>query len=342
MNVCLTPRERGLSFKEIQVSRTGTDARTVSMDFIVVPGFSMMALSSVLEPIQRANAEAGRKIISWRLRSWDGQAVACSSGMSVPVDGPVRSEEAPDFTFVCASRKPETNLPARLPDYIRGLWRRGRVVGGICGGTYALAKAGILAGRRFTLHWEHHPVFRARWPDLDPSNEVYCIDERIVTCAGGAAAADMALELINACCGEKAVFAAMEQCLIGTKRSETAEQTPCIAARLGTRNENLLRAIEWIEDNFQTESGIGNLYDAVGVSPRQIQRLFRDHVGLSPLKYMKERRLRHARALLAETDMSVVQIAALCCYETTTYFSADFRRRYGVSPHQFSMLERRT
>ncbi len=337
MNICVEPRQLGGPFQELPAPRVDQCEKVLRMDFLVVPQFSMLALSSIMEPIRRANAEAGRQKLICRLCSADGAEVTCSNGLSVPVDGVLDAEDPADITFVCASLNPEDNIPPRMPGQLRALWRRGHNVGGLCGGTFALAKAGILAGSRFTLHWEHHPAFIMRWPELTPCEDLYCIDDRIITCAGGTAAADLALELIQNYCGDKVLHSAMDHCLIPTKRADHERQITSVASRLGTRNRHLIRAIEWIEENYQTGESVAQLYDDIGVSARQIQRLFKEYVGQSPLRYMKERRLAYGRALLAGTDLSVMQIAAQCCYESTTRFSADFRRRFGVSPHQYSM-----
>ena len=84
--------------------------------------------------------------------------------------------------------EPEGKASLALSDWLRSLWRRGRTVGGLCTGAYALAKAGILEGRQFTLHWENLPPFMETFAHLTPVEQLYCIDDRILTCAGGVAA----------------------------------------------------------------------------------------------------------------------------------------------------------
>ncbi|MCA2012168.1 helix-turn-helix domain-containing protein [Cereibacter sphaeroides] len=313
-------------------------AASTSVDLLVVPGFSMLALSAFLEPLRLANQEAGHEVFSVSLKSWDGQPVQSANGISVPVQGAVDVDRPSDMTLVCASRRPTENIPSRLPDHIRRLWRRGHIVGGICGGSFALAKAGILAGRRFTLHWDLQPMFIAHWPDLEPSNAVYCREDRIVTCAGGVAAGEMALEMVSECLGGKAAHSIMQKCLIEHTRPGTERQTQSIAAQLGSRNTHLMDAVQWIEQNFSCENAANNLYREAIVSRRQLQRLFRTYLSQSPLQYLRDQRLKRARELLSEAHLTVAQIAPLCGYEKPERLTADFRRRYGLSPRTYSVM----
>jgi transcriptional regulator GlxA family with amidase domain len=308
----------------------------ISVDFIVVPGFSMLALSAAIEPLRRANSVACRELFRFRLLSWDGLPVLSSAGFSVTVEDRTEISSAAEISFVCAGEAPEMNIPSQLPDYMRKLWRLGKKVGGISGGVFALAKSGILGGRRFTLHWEYKTEFMIRWPLLEPSEAIFCAEDRIITCAGEMASADMMLDLISSSCNPALGQRAMDLCLMNSKRSHQDDQTSGSAARFGVRNSNLLNAIKWIEKNFQTESGVERMYRETGISARQLQRLFKTHVGQSPLQYMIELRLSHARSLLARTEMSIVDISSACGFETAAQFSKTFKKKFGVSPSRYA------
>jgi len=110
--------------------------------------------------------------------------VGCSNGLKVQVDGPLRETKQKAMVFVCAGVEPEKSASRRVADWLRQQWRQGRTVGGLCTGAYALAKAGILEGRRFTLHWENLPPFVETFGHLQPLEQLYCIDGRILTAAG--------------------------------------------------------------------------------------------------------------------------------------------------------------
>lgn len=336
MNVYSELRSQPTGIHKFSAAKANQRDRLLTIDFILVAGFSMLGLFAAIEPLRRANSLSEKEVFRFRLTSWDGSPVVCAAGFSLPVDAQVDEVDFADITFVCAGVAPESNIPAQLPDHIRKLWRRGKTVGGLCGGTFALAKAGILSGKKFTLHWEHYAVFVSRWPDLEPNRDIYCIDDRIITCAGEIASADMMLGMIYDCCGQIISQNIMDLCLIKSKRHERDEQSSAIASRLGNRSKHLLQAVAWIDENFLTERGVDNFYNAISISARQIQRLFKLYVGKSPLKYMNELRLKHARSLLAETNLSIEDVATVCGFDTSTHFSRSFRERFGITPFRYA------
>ncbi|MFZ1467803.1 MAG: helix-turn-helix domain-containing protein [Paracoccaceae bacterium] len=301
--------------------------------------FDILSLTAALGPLKAANHQSGRDIFRWQLMSWDGGPVICSEGWSIAVDSSVNDDMTADITLVCAGAQPDRNMPPTLPDHIRKLWRRGQIVGSLGSGTFVLAKSGILAGHRFTLHWAHQPSFKTQWPDLEPSAEIYCIDRRIFTCAGGVASADLTLQLVHDRCGLKISHSAMHACVITSRRSETVEQKATIASRVQSRNKSLVKAVAWIEERFLDEECLKGVARAAGASTRQLQRLFQAHLGMTPIQYMTSLRIGHARALLAETNMSVQDVALICGYDLPSTFSKAFRLRFGVPPSRYSQFD---
>jgi transcriptional regulator GlxA family with amidase domain len=166
--------------------------------------------------------------------------------------------------------------------------------------------------------------------------QVYCVDGRIVTCAGGVAAADLVLKLIDDHLGAELSQAVMNMCLMTRRRDAEDEQVTSLTTRLGSRNRHLLKSVHFLESRLDEPFSIDDCAAHVGVSRRQIERLFRDKLGVTPLQYLSGLRLQHGRALLAETDMSVLDVAVACGYGSSAHFSKSFRARFGISPHRFS------
>ncbi|MFT3689322.1 GlxA family transcriptional regulator [Paenirhodobacter sp.] len=311
-------------------------AAQVVVTFVLVPRFTLLAFTSALEPFRVANQLAGRALFRWNICTQDGKPVESSSGVPVTPDAPLPAEAEPGCVLICGGVTPETTMRPALGSWIRTQWRRGRTVGGLCTGAYALARGGILEGRRFTLHWENIPGFRETFPDLDPLRQVFCLDDRIITCAGGVAGADLALNLISTHFGTRLAQAVMEMCLLSSSRREGEGQFTSLAARLATRNPAVVRAAEYIEAEVENGFDLEGCARHAGVTRRQIQRLFRQHLGVTPQQYAADLRLQRGRMLLAETNMSVMDVAIACGYSSRSAFSKGFRAKFGSSPQAFT------
>lgn len=311
-------------------------AAPLAVSFVLLPKFTMLAFSAAIEPLRMANQLTQQMLFRWQVLSEDGAPVPCSNGVEVVADGAWRDGEPDGMVFVCSGVEPEGKASQALADWLRGLWRRGGTVGGLCTGAYALARAGILGGRRFTLHWDNIAGFAENHPELAPARQVFCIDGRVMTCAGGVAAADLMLNLIDARHGAGLGRQVMDMCLLTRRRDGADQQTASLAARLGTRHDRLLQAAAWLEARLEEPFDLDGCAAELGLSRRQIERLFARHLGLSPVRYVADLRLARGRALLAETDMTVTEVAAACGYGSASHFSRSFRAKYGTSPHRFS------
>lgn len=254
-------------------------AVALSVSFVLLPKFTMLAFSSAIEPLRMANQLTQQVLFRWQVLSEDGGPVPCSNGVEVVADAAWREVAPEGMVFVCSGVEPEGKASQALGDWLRGLWRRGHTVGGLCTGAYALARAGILAGRRFTLHWDNIAGFAENHPDLSPARQVFCIDGRVMTCAGGVAAADLMLNLIDARHGAELSQQVMNMCLLTQRRDAADQQTASLAARLGTRHDKLLQAAGWLEARLEEPFDLDGCAADLGVSRRQIERLFARHLG---------------------------------------------------------------
>lgn len=238
--------------------------------------------------------------------------------------------------FVCSGVQPEQSSSQISADWLRKHWRQGCTVGGLCTGTYTLARSGILKGKSFTLHWENITPFREIYPELDPKGQLYVIDDRILTSSGGSAATDLFLRLIHDRFGSHLSQAVLNMCVYTLHRSGAEAQQSSRSATLGIGNKNLVTIIKYFEDNIDEQFNLDDIAAQAGISRRQIERLFTKHLGVSPKKYFQQLRLGRARALLAETDLPMAEVAAACGFDSATYFAKRFRDMFGVTPHRFS------
>lgn len=311
-------------------------ASAIAVSFVLLPKFTMLAFSSAIEPLRMANQLTGQVLFRWQVLSDDGQPVVCSNGVPVVVEGAWTDAKPEGIVLVCSGVEPEGKASQALGDWLRSLWRRGRTVGGLCTGAYALAAAGILKGHRFTMHWDNIDAFAENHPNLQPARQVFCIDDRVMTCAGGVAAADLMLKLINDRFGPELGQEVMNMCLLTQRRVEEDMQISSLAARLGTRHDKLLQAAAYLEAHIEEDFDLDACAAHLALSRRQIERLFSRYLNITPVRYMNDLRLARGRSLLAETDMKVTEVAVACGYASTSHFSKSFRKKYGVSPYRFS------
>lgn len=322
------------------VKLTAEVDQPVTIAFVLMPRFTMLAFTSAIEPLRVANQLTEKILFKWHVLGENGMPVRASNGVTIQPDGPLAAVTPADYVLICGGVEPQAGCNSELTDWARKQWRHGKTVGGLCTGAYALARAGLLHGRRFTLHWENFSNFVEKYPDLKPERRIFCIDDRIITSAGGIASTELALKLIDDYYGPELSLAVMNMCLLGQTRRGDDEQIASLSVRLGTRNEHLIRAVGYIESHVEDDIDLNDCARFTGVSRRQLERLFQRYLDSTPLQYLNKVRLQHARSLLTETDLSVMEVAVACGFGSSSYFSKVFRQRYGVSPHRFSLTRK--
>lgn len=312
-----------------------------SIVFFLVPDFTMVAFATALEPLRSANRMLGFQAYNWRLASADGKPVRASNGVECAVDTSLEDErrkmtgvDRPSMVIVCAGLNVETYAPRTVLAWLREEYNRGVSVGGLCTGAYVLAQAGLLANRRCAIHWENLPGFAEKFPKVQVFADLFEVDQNVYTCAGGTAAMDMMLKLIGDDFDDHLVNRVCEQMLTDRVRSPTDRQRLPLRARLGVQKSKVLSIIELMEANLAEPLSLVEIADHVGLSRRQIERLFRHEMGRSPARYYLEIRLDRARHLLLQSSMPVVEVAVACGFVSASHFSKCYRELYARSPQQ--------
>ena len=300
--------------------------------FVLVPGFTLLAFSSAVEPLRIANQLSQRPLYRWQVLSETGAPVLSSSGIPVGASGTLDNVGKDARLFVCAGNPA---MAAAAPPVVVAVQRHhrfGGLVGGICTGAVALAKAGLVEGRRFTLHWENQPSFVETFPALNPTINRFEIDGRLMTCGGGAASTDMMLSIIAEDHGSD--FAAMvsEMCLRTVMLGVEPEQRSSVAALMSSRNPVLVATITLMNRHIEDPLTMDSIAVATGYSRRQLERLFRDATGQAPAEFYRGLRLDRGRNLLSTTNMTLQEIATACGFESVSHFSRRFRERFGAAP----------
>ena len=300
--------------------------------FLLIPGFSLLSYASAVEPLRAANRLSGRSLYKWTHVSTQGRAVEASSGLTIAADHRIGDDIPLDLILVCAGGNPALHRSASTLSWLRKLARRGVRIGGISGGPYILARAGLLDGFRCTSHWEHLASFEEQFPQLDIRRSLYEVDRGRLTCAGGIAGFDMMRAIIAADHGSALATALSEWFLQTQLRAGSGPQRLPLRERYGVAHPKLLDALKAMEDSTDKPLSRAALARAISLSVRQLERLFAAHLGTTIGNLYLKIRLDRARALVHETALPLLEIAIACGFANGSHFSRAYRKRFGVSP----------
>lgn len=315
----------------MQVFRPAADG-VITVAFLLVPEFSMVALLSAIEPMRVANRIAKREIFRWQLLAPDAAQVYASNGLTLQPCTPLSLADMPANIFVCASFHPERYLDPVVIAWLQKVARQGALLGAVDTGCYLLQAAGLIKHQRITLHWEAIPAFCEQFPGLEVTSELFEIDHDLVTCAGGTAALDLMLHVIQAEFGQELAVHVCEQFIKSGIRQKSDAQRIDLAARLGVYHPRLLLVVACMEQHLEEPLSQEDLAEQAKVSVRQLERLFRQYLQQSPAAYYLEMRLNRARALLLESRLTVADVALACGFVAVAHFSRAYRRQFGYAP----------
>ncbi len=307
---------------------------THTVGLYLVDNFTMIAFASVVECLRLANYVTKKPLFAWRLFSADGAPVRASNGIPVAVDAPLAEMENLPHVVVCAGIGVETIDHRALIARLRRLSTYGTHVGSVCVGAFVLAEGGLLAGHRCTTHWEYVDVLRERYPSLEVVDELFEIDRTRFTAGGGTAAIDMMLALIASWKGMSVAAAVTDVLIHHRMRGRDERQRMALSARLGISNPRLLHAVALMEGNLEAPLACSEIAEAIGLSPRQLERLFRDHLGEKPARYYIGLRLKRARHLLRHTPLPILDVAIACGFASASHFSKTYGDHFQVTPSE--------
>ncbi|MGV2290292.1 GlxA family transcriptional regulator [Trinickia sp. YCB016] len=300
--------------------------------FLLLPGYSAIGFMSAIEPLRVAN-RFHDDLYRWHILSLDGAPVVASNGISINAEARFDALESADTVFVIAGFEPLARYERALGDWLKRLSRASTTLGGIDTGSFILAEAGLFEPRQtLTLHWEALSAFNERYPALKVSQELFEIAEKRITCAGGTASIDMMLDLIGRRHGAELAASISEQFVLSRIRQRSDHQRMQIAARYGVHNPKLIQVIGAMEQHMEEPLAPDELAREIGVTRRQLERLFCSALKDTPTHFYLRLRLNRARELLQQTDMSITSICVACGFESPSHFSRTYRARFGASP----------
>ena len=302
--------------------------------FVLLDQFSLLCFATAIDSLRIANRMAGKPLYAWTTMGEGGDSVQCSAGTTFKLDHDLGDLVRDDTIMVCGGMDVQDATTKKVLGWLRREARKGLVVGGLCTAAFTLAKAGLLDGKKATIHWENQDSFAEEFQEVDLTKSVFVVDGNRLTTAGGTSSIDLMLKLIADDQGEELANAVADQLIYSSIRTDQDTQRLSVPTRIGVRHPKLSQVIQMMETNIEEPISPSLLAKEVGMSTRQLERLFRRYLNRSPKRYYMELRLQKARNLLMQTDMSVINVALACGFASPSHFSKCYRAHYETTPYR--------
>tara|TARA_B100001559_G_scaffold260824_1_gene225755 strand:- start:128 stop:1132 length:1005 start_codon:yes stop_codon:yes gene_type:complete len=302
--------------------------------FVLMEHFTLLSFSSALDALRIANRMSGKKLYDWTFIGESEEFVSCSAGTQFKLDSPLIELHRDDTILLCGGTAIQASTTKKLIGWLRREARRGLVIGGLCTAAYPMAKAGLLDEKKATIHWENQDSFAEEFLEVELTKTVFVCDGNRYTTAGGTSSIDLLLKIIADDHGEELANAVADQMIYSSIRTDQDTQRLSVPTRIGVRHPKLSKVIQMMEINIEEPISPSVLAKDVGMSTRQLERLFRRYLDRSPKRYYMELRLQKARNLLMQTDMSVINVALACGFASPSHFSKCYRAHYDTTPYR--------
>ena len=302
--------------------------------FVLMEHFTLLSFSSALDALRIANRMSGKKLYDWTFIGENEGFVSCSAGTQFKLDSTLIELHRDDTILLCGGTAIQESTTKKLIGWIRREARRGLVIGGLCTAAYPMAKAGLLDEKKATIHWENQDSFAEEFLEVELTKTVFVCDGNRYTTAGGTSSIDLLLKIIADDHGEELANAVADQMIYSSIRTDQDTQRLSVPTRIGVRHPKLSKVIQMMEINIEEPMSPSILAKDVGMSTRQLERLFRRYLDRSPKRYYMELRLQKARNLLMQTDMSVINVALACGFASPSHFSKCYRAHYDTTPYR--------
>ncbi|MFK7869251.1 MAG: GlxA family transcriptional regulator [Roseobacter sp.] len=311
--------------------------KNLRIGFLVFPGFPMACLTSMIEPLRAANEIVGQNIFEWTIVSEDGQRVEASAHVWFDPDISLVDLDGVDQLYLLSGPSSQFGSPDRSNGKLRKIARHGTVMGAISGGVFPLARSGLLEGHTASVHWCYAAAFEEEFPDFVPSTDVITLDGRRVTASGAASAFDVSLHLIEDALGANVateVACWFQHPLVRGQGVSQRKPTFASDSTSDMLPPVMRDAVAMFTDHLDDPLNIADVADAVGVSVRQLERMFQKTTGRSPLVYYRMLRMHKARQLLLYGTYTMTQVAVAVGYSSSSTLIKNYIEVFGIHPKE--------
>lgn len=314
------------------VAESSEAYETMHIGFLLMPEYTLSTFSNAVSVLRMANRLSDKELYRYSVFSLDGESVVSSAGLELKLDGSLKSVDDMQVLIVCGGYNIKDHCTRETLEALRAMDKKNIPLGGICTGSYVLASAGLLDGYRSTIHWENIASMREQFPKLNISSSLFVIDRDRYTCSGGISSIDLMLNLVASIHGHQLVQQISEQFTCDRVRTEKDPQRAPLQYLMGASQPRLVDAVTLMEANIEEPLSLDEVAEYVGISRRQLERLFNRYLHCAPSRYYLELRLSRARLLLLQTSIPVIDVAISCGFSTAPHFSKCYSDLYGKPP----------
>jgi transcriptional regulator GlxA family with amidase domain len=310
--------------------------RQLSVGFVLIPNFTLIAFSAIVDLLRLAADEGDRsrpEHCSWSVLAPDLNAVTASCGLQVLPWETFDRPERFDYIVVVGGLidRNSTYNPKTL-EFLRDAAAKSVAIAGVCTGSFALVEAKLMSGRKCCVSWYHFPDLIERYSDIIPvADQLFVEDGKFITCAGGLAALDLAAWMVERHLGPGRAQKSLHIMVTDTARPATGAQPqpPSVGA---VDDPRVRRAMLQIEQNLSTPQKVEDIAQGVGLSKRQLERIFRKVVGKSIQEFSRELRVFYGLWLLANSAKTITAVATESGFSDISHFNRLFRATFGCAP----------
>lgn len=306
---------------------------------LVFDGIQILDVTGPAAVFSAANDAAGRAVYRLHLLSEHGGPITSNGAVTIATMPLASLDPGAVDTLLFSGGEDDAVLQASLApamqDWLLRAAQQARRVGSICSGALALARLGLLDGKRATTHWSACEKMATLFPGVEVAPDaVYVEDGRLWTSAGVTTGIDMTLQMVADDVGESIANVIAKRLVIATRRPGYQAQVSAVIAAHEKADPDFSALLVWVQARLSHQVDVAAMAAQVAMSPRTFHRKFTARFKQTPARFVETLRLEHAQSLL-RSGLAMKFIARQCGYNDFSQFAKAYQRRFGVSPALF-------
>ncbi len=321
-----------LELEAVFSETSGTQAVTRDFVFFLLPSFSAMSVCAAIEVLSQANEAGATPAYTWQVVSQSGSAMRAETGLRLDVDAGLDPVGSNKTIIICGGERIDDAVDPDVRHWLQRAARHGASYGALGGGVSVLLQCGLASGHPIAAHWSVLLALQETYPDVEITRSVFELTDKVASCVGGTATVDLFLNLVARHNSDDCAQTAAATLACSSIRDKHHEQTMSMSCRVGCPSPHLEQAVNLMHRNTENPVSPARIASLVGISTRQLERLFSKHLGLPPKAYSTKVRLEQARTLLQQTRLPIVEVSFATGFQSTSHFSKLYKRRFSISP----------